>query len=83
MTAIRKTWPPGWRRTARIKTRPRGQGSIEDWVLKGHRLARSVAYDDLGDQNPAAIDAAYERKADPVIELQLEKPECVWLTCLR
>jgi hypothetical protein len=36
------------------------QGSIEEWVLEG-------------DQNPAAIDAEYERKADPVIELQLEK----------
>jgi hypothetical protein len=45
------------------------QESIEEWVLEGHRLARSVAHGDPGDQNPAAIDSAYERKADPVIEL--------------
>ncbi len=49
------------------------QGGIEEWILEGHWLAQSVAYGDPGDQNPAAIDAVYKRKADPVIELQLEK----------
>jgi len=48
-------------------------GSIEDWVMEGHRLAQTVAYGDLGGENPASITAAYERQADPVIELQLEK----------
>lgn len=33
----------------------------------------SLAYRDLGSQNPARIAPAYERRADPVIELQLEK----------
>jgi S1/P1 Nuclease len=47
--------------------------SIEDWALEGHRLAQSVAYGDLGNENPAAITPAYEQQADPVIELQLEK----------
>jgi len=49
------------------------QGTIEDWVLEGHRLAEAVAYGDLGSENPAPITPAYERQADPVIELQLEK----------
>jgi hypothetical protein len=49
------------------------KGSIEDWVMEGHKLAQSVAYGDLGSENPAPITAAYEQRADPVIELQLEK----------
>ena len=49
------------------------QGSIEDWVLEGHRLAQRVAYGDLGGGNPAMITPAYEHEADPVIETQLEK----------
>ena len=49
------------------------KGAIEDWALEGHRLAQSVAYGDLGNENPAPITPAYERQADLVIELQLEK----------
>ena len=49
------------------------KGSIEDWVMEGHRLAQTVAYGDLGGENPASITTAYERQADPVVELQLEK----------
>jgi hypothetical protein len=49
------------------------KGSIEDWVMEGHRLAQTVAYRDLGGDNPAPITLAYERQADPVIEVQLEK----------
>ena len=49
------------------------QGSIDDWVLEGHRLAQRVAYGDLGGGNPAMITPAYEHGADPVIETQLEK----------
>jgi hypothetical protein len=49
------------------------RGTIEDWVMEGHRLAQTVAYGDLDSQNPAPITSAYEQQADPVIELQLEK----------
>jgi hypothetical protein len=49
------------------------KGTIEDWALEGHRLAQTVAYGDLGTENPAPITPAYEQQADPVIELQLEK----------
>lgn len=38
--------------------------------MEGHRLAQTVAYGDLGSE---VIDPAYQRQADPVIELQLEK----------
>ena len=31
------------------------EGSIEDWVLEGHRLAQRVAYGDLGNGNPGII----------------------------
>lgn len=48
-------------------------GSIEDWVVEGHRLAQTVAYGDLGSQNPAVITPAYEQQAAPVIEPQFEK----------
>ena len=49
------------------------KGSIDDWVMEGHRLAQTVAYEHLSNENPAPITPAYERQADPVIELQLEK----------
>ena len=49
------------------------KGSIEGWVMEGHRLAQTVAYGDLGMGDPVAITAEYERQADPVIELQLER----------
>lgn len=49
------------------------RGSIEDWVLEGHRLAQTVAYGNLGSENPAVITPAYEQQAAPVIELQLER----------
>jgi hypothetical protein len=50
-----------------------GEGSIDDWVLEGRRLAQTVAYGDLGNENPAPITPAYEQQADPMIELQLER----------
>jgi hypothetical protein len=49
------------------------RGSIQDWVLEAHRLAQRVAYEDLGNADPAPITPAYERLADPVIETQLVK----------
>jgi hypothetical protein len=49
------------------------KGSIEDWVMEGHALAQSVAYRGLETENPAPITAAYEKEADAVIEIQLEK----------
>ena len=49
------------------------KGAIEDRVMEGHRFAQTVAYGDLGSENPALITPSYERHADPVIELQLKK----------
>jgi hypothetical protein len=50
------------------------KGTIEDWVMEGHWLAQTVAYGNLGSENPAVIGPAYQRQVDPVIELQLEDP---------
>jgi hypothetical protein len=41
--------------------------------MEGRRLAQTVAYGDLGSENPAPITDVYERHAKPAIELQLEK----------
>jgi hypothetical protein len=32
--------------------------------MEGHALAQTVAYGDLGTENPAVISAEYERQAD-------------------
>jgi hypothetical protein len=48
-------------------------GSIEEWVLEGHRLAQSVVYEALGNGDPVRITPEYEHQADRVIEIQLEK----------
>jgi hypothetical protein len=47
--------------------------------MEGHRQARTVAYGDLGSQNPAVIDSDYERQAEPVTETQLERAGVRWL----
>lgn len=49
------------------------RGSIKGWALQAHRIARTVAYGDLGNRDAAPITPAYRRKTDPVIELQLER----------
>jgi hypothetical protein len=49
------------------------KGTIEDWVMEAHGLAQTVACGDLGSENPAVIGPEYQRQADPVIGLQLEK----------
>jgi hypothetical protein len=41
--------------------------------MESHTLAQTVAYGDLGTGNPAVISPEYEREADLVIEIQLEK----------
>ena len=46
---------------------------MEHWMMEGHRLAQTLAYGDLSNENPASITPAYERKADGVIELPLER----------
>ena len=42
-------------------------------MMEGHRLAQTVAYGDLGSENPTPITEDYERRAEPAVELQLEK----------
>jgi hypothetical protein len=47
------------------------KGTIEDWVMEGHRLAQTVAYGDLGSENPAVIGPAYQRQAYRALELSV------------
>jgi hypothetical protein len=54
--------------------------SVEDWVMEGHRLAHMVAYGDLSKEIPTPITAAYERQAEPLVEMQMEKAGRDWLT---
>lgn len=49
------------------------QARNEGWVMEGHVLAQTVAYGDLGTENPADICSPYERQAERILELQLEK----------
>lgn len=49
------------------------RGTIDSWVLQSHRLAETLAYGDLSTGGPPVINRAYEREADPVVELQLER----------
>ncbi len=61
---------------SRITQQDRGEwikGSVADWALQGHRLAQTVCYKGLGSGRPPTITSAYEHKAYPVIEIQLEK----------
>ena len=53
-----------------------GKGSVEAWAEQSHKAAQKVVYGKL----PAApaggqvtVDAAYERLADPVIKVQIER----------
>jgi hypothetical protein len=41
--------------------------------MEGHRLAQTVAYADLRNEDRIPITPAYEHQADAVIGLQLEK----------
>ena len=49
------------------------KGNLKDWVLEGHRLAQTIAYQGLGSATPAVITPDYERQADQVIETQLAR----------
>jgi hypothetical protein len=49
------------------------QGSLEDWVLESHYLARNVAYAQLQLAGTPALDRAYDGHAKAVVKLQLEK----------
>lgn len=49
------------------------KGTIEDWALESHRLAREVAYKDLPRGPDPELGQAYLDIATPVVESQLEK----------
>jgi hypothetical protein len=52
------------------------KGTVEDWAEQSHKIAQKVTYGKLpkvAAGAPEPIDAAYEKAADPVIQLQIEK----------
>ena len=52
------------------------RGSVEAWAEESFEAARQVAYDDLPQaalRGAPRLGAAYERTAEPVVELQIEK----------
>jgi hypothetical protein len=52
------------------------KGTVEDWAEDNHKIAQKVTYGKLpkvAAGTPEPIDAAYEKKADPVIRIQIEK----------
>ncbi len=52
------------------------KGTVEEWAEQAHKAAQKTVYGRLpkaGAGTPVAIDAAYEKKADPVLKEQIEK----------
>jgi nuclease S1 len=49
------------------------RGSVEDWALESHWLARNVAYKELPPGQTPVLGEAYLNASMPVIEAQLEK----------
>ena len=52
------------------------KGTVEDWAEQNHKVAQKVTYGKLPKVPAGAvepIDAAYEKKADPVVKMQIEK----------
>jgi hypothetical protein len=52
------------------------KGSVSDWAEQAHKLAQQMVYGRLPNAAPdaaLAIGADYERRADAVIELQIER----------
>jgi hypothetical protein len=52
------------------------KGTVEDWAEQSHKIAQKITYGKLPKEpagTPEPIDASYEKKADPVIQLQIEK----------
>jgi hypothetical protein len=52
------------------------KGTVTDWAKQAHKLAQQMVYGKLpkaATGSPVVIDATYERQADKVIELQIER----------
>lgn len=52
------------------------KGAVEGWAEDNHKVAQRITYGKLPKKpagTPEPIDAAYEKKADPVIKIQIEK----------
>lgn len=54
-----------------------GKGTVEQWAEESHKVAQKIVYGKLppvgADGKLHTLSAAYEKKADPVIRVQIEK----------
>jgi hypothetical protein len=65
-----------WSRESAKHARKWSRGTVDDWAEESHKAAQQITYGRLpkvaaGTAEP--IDAAYAKKADPLIRLQIEK----------
>lgn len=49
------------------------RGTVQDWVMESHRLAQTVAYAGFEGRGMPTLDRGYDRRAESVIKVQLEK----------
>ena len=50
------------------------KGTPEDWAKESHDVAIDVVYKDVpADGDPPKLDSAYVHRAEPVVEVQLER----------
>ena len=67
---------PVWLKDAEKHDKKWSKGTVEQWAEESHKLAQKIVYGKLPagtSGTPRTLTAAYEKKADPVIRLQIEK----------
>jgi hypothetical protein len=65
----------GLSRESAANARKFSKGTVTQWAEQAHKTARKVAYGKLpktAQGSPLALDAAYEKSADPVVRRQIE-----------
>ena len=64
---------PGLSAASAGRRRKFAKGTVSDWAEQAHKLAQLTTYGKLPHGSPVEITADYERRADAVIELQIER----------
>ena len=56
------------------------QGTLEDWILEGNKLAREKVYRDKGEKLPTegmpTLSEAYVKEGGEIVDVQLVKGGC-------
>jgi len=67
---------PVWLKDAERHDKKWSKGTVEQWAEESHKVAQKIVYGKLPPAvsgKPMLLNAAYEKKADPVIKVQIEK----------